>query len=567
MLLSDYQSRGLLELLDVELARALGRITEDGRPEVELAIALTSRNIRRGHSCFPIGISAAEVWPNEPSATDALPDPGGWREALRGSRLTQGGPLVLDSTGRLYLRRYWQLERDIARELAARADVPPLMAGDSDWLGAALDALFPGEPTSAVRRAAENALRHRISLLCGGPGTGKTTTVAAILALIIQGRLRESGEAPKVMLLAPTGKSAARLGEAVRRAKSRIKAPDSILLHLPEEATTLHRALGMRRNGAGFRRNADLPLEADVIVVDEASMIDLVLMRQLLDATPRESTLLIVGDPEQLSSVEAGSVLRDLVRASSETWWRGRVTELTTTYRYDEKQPLGQLVAAIRNADQEAVEALLQSRSTHDLAWTPAKGLSSELDRAARHWSRALSSLDPAEHFQFRARYLMLSPFRRGPIGTERLGAAIRDRLTAPRPGQPQVTPIIIEENSPELHVYNGDLAMLVDGEPPMATLQSEGEGFSSIAKARLPRFSDAFALSVHKAQGSEFDEVLLVLPEEDAPLLTRELLYTAVSRARERVRIVGPMEVVRAALERRAQRYSGLVDAIGEAR
>jgi exodeoxyribonuclease V alpha subunit len=160
----------------------------------------------------------------------------------------------------------------------------------------------------------------------------------------------------------------------------------------------------------------------------------------------------------------------------------------------------------------------------------------------------------------------MLSPFRRGPIGTERLSAAIRERLTIPRPGQPQVTPIIIEQNSSELHVYNGDLAMLVDGEPPMATVQSERDGFSTIAKARLPRFSDAFALSVHKAQGSEFDEVLVVLPEEDAPLLTRELLYTAVSRARKRVRIVGPVEVVTAALERRVRRYSGLVDAIGEA-
>jgi exodeoxyribonuclease V alpha subunit len=567
MLLSDYQSLGLLELLDVELARALGRITENASPEVELAIALTSRNIRRGHTCFPMGIPAAEIWPSEPSATDALPDSAEWQAALRGSRLTQGGPLVLDSAGRLYLRRYWQLERDIARELAARSDLPPPMKGDTNWLSAALDELFPGEPTAAARRAAENALRHRVSLLCGGPGTGKTTTVAAILALIIQGSLRHSKEAPKVMLLAPTGKAAARLGEAVRRAKSRINAPDSTLLHLPEEARTLHRALGMRRSGTGFRHGADLPLEADVIVVDEASMIDLALMRQLLDATPREATLLIVGDPEQLSSVEAGSVLRDLVTASSETWWRGRVTELTTTYRYDETEPLGQLVAAIRKADRGTVETLLRSRGTHDLTWTPANGLSSELDRAASHWSQVLSSLDPAEHFQFRSRYVMLSPFRRGPIGTERLGAAIRERLNAPRPGQPQVTPIIIEENSPELHLYNGDLGMLVDGAPSMVAVEREGEGFASIAKARLPRFSDAFALSVHKAQGSEFDEVLFVLPEEDAPLLTREMLYTAVSRARERVRIVGPMEVVTAALERRARRHSGLVDAIGEAK
>jgi exodeoxyribonuclease V alpha subunit len=385
--------------------------------------------------------------------------------------------------------------------------------------------------------------------------------------LLIQGKLRHAEEAPRVMLLAPTGKSAARLGEAVRRAKSRLNAPDSILLHLPEEATTVHRALGMRRNGAGFRRSSDLPLEADVIVVDEASMVDLVLMRQLLDATPRESTLLIVGDPEQLSSVEAGSVLRDLVTASSETWWKGRVTELTTTYRYDESQPLGQLVAAIRNADKGAVQALLRSSGSADLTWTPAKGLSGELDRAASLWSGALSNANPSEHFQFRARYVILSPFRRGPIGTEGLSAAIRGRLTVPRPGQPRVTPIIIEQNSPGLHVYNGDYAMLVDGEPPMATVHSEREGFSTIAKARLPRFSDAFALSVHKAQGSEFDEVLVVLPEEDAPLLTRELLYTAVSRARERVRIVGPAEVVTATLERRVRRHSGLVDAIGEAR
>lgn len=567
MLLSDYQARGLLELLDVELARILGRITEDRSAEVELAIALTSRNVRRGHACFPIGISAAEIWPAEPTATDVLPDPTHWQEALRGSRLTQGGPLVLDSAGRLYLRRYWQLERDIARELAARSDVPPLIADDADWLGATLDQLFPGEPTSPARLAAENALRHRVSLLCGGPGTGKTTTVAAILALIIQGRLRDSGEAPKVMLLAPTGKSAARLGEAVRRAKDRINAPGSVLLHLPEGATTVHRALGMQRNGSGFWRNADLPLEADVIVVDEASMIDLGLMRQLLDATPRDATLLLVGDPDQLSSVEAGSVLRDLVTASGETWWRGRVTQLTKTYRYEENQPLGQLVAAIRNADRGAVESLLRNQDADDLAWIPAKGLSSELDRAASHWSRALSSVDPAEHFEFRARYVMLSPFRRGAIGTERLGASIRERLTVPRPGEPQVTPIIIEENSPELHVYNGDLAMLVDGEPPMATVQGEGEGFTTIAKSRLPRCSDAFALSVHKAQGSEFDEVLVVLPEVDAPLLTRELLYTAVSRARKRIRIVGPIDVITATLDRRARRHSGLVDAIGEAR
>jgi exodeoxyribonuclease V alpha subunit len=322
----------------------------------------------------------------------------------------------------------------------------------------------------------------------------------------------------------------------------------------------------MQREGMHFRRSADLPLEAEVIVVDEASMIDLVLMRQLLEATPRDATLLIVGDPDQLTSVEAGSVLRDLVTASAQTGWRDRVTHLTTTYRYDEEQPLGQLVAAIRNGEGSLVEALLAREDADDVVWASAEGLRAELDRAATHWSEVLATGNAREHFELRGRYVVLSPFRRGPIGTRQLGSAIRDRLASPTGDALSVTPIIIEENSHELRVYNGDFAMLVDGQPPTATVQSDTDGFREIAEARLPRFSDAFALSVHKAQGSEFDEVLLVLPEEDAPLLTRELLYTAVSRARKRVRVVGPKQVVAAALERRAQRYSGLVDAIGRA-
>lgn len=564
MSLSDYQSLGLVELLDVELARALGRLAADPSPQVELAIALTSRNVRRGHSCFPVGMSAEEVWPGESTQPDALPDGTAWKETLKQSRLTEGGPLVLDAAGRLYLRRYWQLEQDIAQELAARSALPPIIADDAPWLEARLGELFPGDPDSSQRRAARNALRHRVSLLCGGPGTGKTTTVAAIVALIIQGRLHDTNAAPKVMLLAPTGKSAARLGEAVRKAKTRIQAPEEILQEIPEQATTLHRALGMQRDGMRFRRSADLPLEADVIIIDEASMVDLGLMRQLLNAAPREATLLIVGDPDQLSSVEAGSVLRDLVSASADTWWHDRVTQLTKTYRYDDRQPLGQLVAAIRTGDGATLDALLDA-GADDVVWSSSAGLQAELDRAAAHWAKTLATLDPVEHFALRARYVMLSPFRRGAIGTRRLGAAIQERLPAPATGTPQITPIIIEENSHELRVYNGDFAMLVNREPPTAALPSDADGFREIAEARLPRYADAFALSVHKAQGSEFDEVLIVLPEEDAPLLTRELLYTAVSRARKRVRLVGPKQVVAAALERRAQRHSGLVDAIGE--
>ena len=566
MSLADLQALGLLDLLDVELARALNRMTRAPDSGVELAIALTSRNIRRGHTCFPIGMPAADIWPQEPVPGDVLPDAIRWKDTLATSPLTRGGPLVLDDAGRLYLRRYWQLEQDIARQLGTRSDAPPPAEEESGWILASLDRLFPGSPDAPQRQAARNALRHRVSLLCGGPGTGKTTTVAAIVGLLIEGKLHDDEPPPKVMLLAPTGKSAVRLGEAVRHAKTRIEATNAILDQIPEQATTVHRALGMHRDGMHFRKNADLPLEADIIVVDEASMIDLGLMRQLLDATPREATLLIVGDPDQLTSVEAGSVLRDLVTASAQTGWRDRVTHLTTTYRYDAEQPLGQLVAAIRAGEASVVDTLLARKDAEDVVWTPSDGLPAELDRAAHHWGEVLATLDPAEHFALRGRYVMLSPFRKGVIGTRRLGESIRERLTSRGPGAQHVTPIIIEQNSHELRVYNGDFAMLVEGDPPMATVQSDAGGFREIAVARLPQFSDAFALSVHKAQGSEFDEVLVVLPDEDVPLLTRELLYTAVSRARKRVRVVGPTAVLAAALDRRAQRHSGLVDAIGQA-
>lgn len=563
MTLFELQSRGLLEQLDVQLARALGRMSRSPSPEAELAIALTSRNVRRGHTCFPVALSAAEIWPGDAAPPDVLPEPLRWREALARSSLTQAGPIVLDDAGRLYLRRYWQLERDIAKELALRSNDPPIIADDASWLLAALDRLFPGPPDAPPRRASLNALRHRVSLLCGGPGTGKTSTVAAIVALIVEGRLRETGAASKVLLLAPTGKSAARLGQAVRAAKARVQTSEEVLEQIPEQATTVHRALGMQREGVAFRRHADFPLEADLIVVDEASMIDLGLMRQLLDATPRHATLLIVGDPDQLTSIEAGSVLRDLVTASTQTWWQGRVTWLTKTHRYAEEQALGQLVAGIRNGEGAMVQALLGDRRGDDVVLSSPDRLEDELDRAASHWSAVLATRSPEEHFELRGRYVVLSAFRAGPVGTRQLGASIRNRLSNQEDGGSAITPIIIEENNHELRVYNGDFAMLVDGDPRIATVQSDADGFREIVEARLPRFSDAFALSVHKAQGSEFDEVLVVLPDEDAPLLTRELLYTAVSRARRRVRIVGPKEIVTAALERRAQRYSGLVDAI----
>lgn len=566
MTLAELRTRGLLELLDIELARALCRIAKTDDEETALAIALTSRSIRQGHSCFPMRLSDDQIWPAERALSGALPERTSWIHTLAASPLCERGPLVLDPDGRLYLRRYWELEQKIASTLAARSEVLRLALPPEDARDERLGRLFPDGPTSPEARAARTALEHRISLLCGGPGTGKTTTVAAILSVLVEEAYAGGEPAPSILLLAPTGKAAARLGAAVRRAKSRIDVPAQVLDAIPTEASTVQRALGMRSSGMRFSRNAERPLEADVVVIDEASMIDLALMHQLLEATRPDARLIVVGDPNQLTSVEAGSVLKDLVTASSETWWKDRMTTLTKTYRYDANRPLGMLIEAVRAGDRQRVEGLLEGSGQEDISWSPSEDLANELDRSATRWTSIVETTDAEEHFRKREGYVVLTPFRKGPTGTRRLGAAIQERLAVRGSGSALAHPILIEENSNELRVYNGDFAMIREGEIRTGYIQGEQGQARAIAEARLPRYSDAYALSVHKAQGSEFDEVLLILPEEDAPLLTRELLYTALSRARQRVRIVGSKEVLLSALARRAERYSGLIPALGHA-
>ncbi len=557
MELRDLEAEGLLGMLDVELARTIGSLSQRPDPGVDLAIALTSRSVRQGHVCLPLDASPGLLATIDGDPLD-LPEPSSWAQSIRRSGLADGGPLVLDDQNRLYLKRHWQLERDIARELAKRSVGLGLPERD---LAEPLGRLF-GEASSPARQAAERAVEHRISVLCGGPGTGKTTAVASILALLTELAITEGG-APKIALLAPTGKAAFRLGEAVAGAKQGLATSERVRALIPDEATTLQRALGLRRHGVRFGRDSEIPIDADIIVLDEASMVDLALMRQLLVAAPTNARLLIVGDPDQLTSVEAGSVLRDLVRAGQTTWWTDRLTTLTETYRYEATQPLGQLVGAIQRGDRSAIESLLNAPESDDLHFGPAKSLEAEIDSAARRWRRVLTAKTREAHFAERARYVVLTPFRSGPFGTESLGRAIETRLG---PGTNAVRPIIIEENMPELELFNGDFAFVVNrDDSAIAVLSRDSAQVTEVAASRLPRHSPAYALSVHKSQGSEFEEVLVVMPDADAPLLTREMLYTAVSRARKRIRIVGPPEVIMSAVSRRAERFSGLVDRIAE--
>ena len=540
--------RGLLDAFDIEMTRSLCRIGGVSDAEVMRAIALLSRSVRVGHSCLPLD-RFADLTGQDDATQGSLfsPRASTVRAALEESALASDGerfaPLVLDDRDRLYFRRHWEYERSIALKLRERLTDPEHDASRLSAIAEEAMRLLP-EPRSAdQRRAVELIASRRLSVICGGPGTGKTTTVAAGLSALI--KTSASTEPLRILVAAPTGKAAGRIAESIAKAKQTLPLEPDVTSAIPDEAQTLHRALRLRPYDA-TRRSV---LEYNVVVVDEASMVDLELMSQLLDALPQKARLVLVGDADQLASVEAGCVLHDLVEASVKSP-STFVVELDTNFRFDEGSALGTLAASMRRGGASDVLEILE----HD------EHPSDAIAQATHRWRQALQR-GPESDFGHRDAFTVLCPFRSGRLGTDainrRVDAALRQDIKG-------IKPILIERNDHDLGVWNGDFGILREehgttGEAVIARPNAEP---IHVAAERLPPFSLAYATTVHKAQGSEFDDVTLVLPDHDSPLLTRELLYTAVTRARRTATVVGQREVIRAALLRRATRFSGLVDA-----
>jgi exodeoxyribonuclease V alpha subunit len=522
--------------ISLHLGRSLGGADADAR----LAAMLACQATQDGHVCADLAIDMG--WGPWAAEFDAE------RRAALIARLPQlaivGGPedwtpLLWDGR-RLYLRRYWDYEHQVATALLGRAEgrLP---------LDAELAARLEGQFTdTGQRQAARIALTRRLCLISGGPGTGKTTTLARLIGL-----LQDQADSPlRIALAAPTGKAAARMGEALQEAGVTDVAP----------AMTLHRLLGMRPDG-GCRHDRERPLAVDLLVVDEASMIDLSLMAHLLDALPAVARLVMLGDRDQLAAVEAGAVFADLCAAPR---LADCVASLTTSFRFASASGIGQLAAGLRAGEGNAVLVHLASPSP-DLAWQ-AQGDRQALRQAVaegyRGYLEAVTAGLPAQVLfaKFR-RFRVLCAHRQEVAAVNQaMFVLLAPDLGHAAPG----TPLMVTRNDSLLRLHNGDIGLMLpdpaDGrikacfetDDPAAPLRW-------VTPARLPTHESAWAMTVHKAQGSEFERVLLVLPEESSPVLTRELVYTAVTRARKHIHLWGVDAALQSAIKQRAERMSGL--------
>jgi exodeoxyribonuclease V alpha subunit len=559
-LLGRFNAAGVLESSDVHVAARVGELVGEPDERVQLAVALAVRAVRRGS----VALDLAEVSDLEP--TIELPESGEWLAAVEASPLAAASVLHVDG-GLVSLDRYWREEVQVADDLGARA-AQPAPSVDRDLLSVAATRVFPAG-YDEQRVAATTAADRWTTVLTGGPGTGKTTAVAGLLALLAE-QGEAAGSAPRVALTAPTGKAAARLQEAVAAATRALPEVDRARLGTLR-AATLHRLLGSRPDSrTRFRHHRGNRLPHDVIVVDETSMVSLTMMARLVEAVRPDSRLVLVGDPDQLASVEAGAVLADLVGGLGEHD-PGAVVALRTSHRFGER--IGALAAAVREGDADATLALLHDRGDEielvDPTTVDAAAVVREIAlAAAREIRSAADAGDPAAALAALDRHRLLCAHREGPFGAGSWNRQV-ERWLGDELGTPVGAawgrewyagrPLLVTANDYGLGLYNGDTGVVVRQGEGLRAFVASAAAPVSLATSRLADVDTMHAMTVHKSQGSQAEEVTVLLPEEDSRLLSRELFYTAITRAQQRVRVVATEAALRAAVERRARRASGL--------
>ena len=675
-----------LNATDRHFARFMERLSGGENPEVALAAAIVSYHCNQGNICVHLPSVAGNEFPPalDDGAKIRCPQLKDWLKRLQSSPVVgkpgEFKPLILDDASRLYLHRYWQYENNLVAAIQKRASAT---SPDVDWdlVHDGFARLFPksqsGE-TDWQKVAAFVALRKNFCIISGGPGTGKTHTVALVLALLIE----QAGQTKlRIKLAAPTGKAAARLQESLRKAKAEMNCDARVKAQLPEEASTIHRLLGYVPDSVAFRHNADNPLAADVVIVDEASMVGLPLMAKLVEAVPKSARLILLGDKDQLASVEAGAVLGDLcnagfkrelsrkfaddcekltgekIRADDGSEFRlqavgecepplprkrgtpnelaDSIVELRKNYRFGESGRIYQLSQAINNGDAANALAALGEAESNDILTSAPSNLAGsagvspanssigdgtrrrdasapkvaswrQLPKAAElkaqlksialehfapcfknrrdelHESQTFrenrdscnSSLRNAESAETILRrmekFRILCAVRQGVYGVGAVNRLVEEILREAGLIQTDADwyagrPVMITRNDYNLKLFNGDIGVaLPDANGTLRVFfRGEGETIRPFSPLRLPEHETVYAMTVHKSQGSEFENVLLILPDRESPVLTRELIYTGLTRASGSVQLWLREEIFRTAIARRVERTSGLRDAL----
>ena len=575
-------------------------------PELLVAAALASRVVREGHSCCRLELWAGQrIGEGEEAAR--LPGLDEWGALLRRPEYRTlfsepTSPLALDDSGRLYLRRYYECERriagDIRRRFARTVPPPDLPPRGLASLLCYFAATAGRERIDCQQLAVYTAMSNSFAIISGGPGTGKTTVVAALLALELM-----RNPALSVALCAPTGKAQARLAESLIGGVDVLNVPPEIRSRLQElPSSTIHKLLGIGPRGT-IRYDRDNPLPYDLLIVDECSMVPLLLMGRLLDALRPESRIVLLGDKDQLASVEAGAVFSDLCEVAElnalrpeaaeafrlQTGWSastvdarplsGAVAELTENHRFASAANIGEFSQAIKTIDLDMVTALAERMAGCDepdfaMGDVPVREMERNLAQLLfRPLCNSLSIADlkclaeagddasVETAFRLLDSFRILAVMRVGRRGVDAINALCRSILGLSADFAPGL-PLMITRNDPRTGLFNGDVGLVVaDSANPGAVRVRFPNHSRGFLPAELPEHEVVYAMTVHKSQGSGFRNVLLVLPDESVPVLTRELIYTAITRAEQRVELWGNAEVLADALRRKTVRLSGLAD------
>ncbi|MCH9698052.1 MAG: exodeoxyribonuclease V subunit alpha [Gammaproteobacteria bacterium] len=515
---------------------------------LDVSVRMLSHQLRQGHVCIELSEFSGET------VDDInLPDPQSWvTELLKTQVVGVAGdtrPLVLENAERLFFQRYWNYQHQLMTLLQQRIDDVPRNNQELALLTPEFKLVFSEQQASVVIEAAHS----QFSMITGGPGTGKTTVIVGLIDYLLQ----LDGDT-RIALTAPTGKAAARMIEALQNYDERLAERVS--------AATIHRLLGVRPGRVECRHHQNNPLAFDAVIVDEASMIDLALMTKLMAAIASTTCLVLVGDADQLASVESGAVFGRLCKSAQQTGLSQSLHRLDKSYRFATIPGISLLADAVNRGDAEQAIQLLESAQYPEIGLKELtrRGFDRCMNQNMTPLFESVNNANPAQALQRLSRFQLLCAHRKGRWGVDTLNRNIEDWL-AGRHYIPAVKtgnrfyhgqPVIVSANNYQLALYNGEIGLVQSMDGDMKVYFS-GSGITprAVSPARLTDYESAWALTVHQSQGSEFEHVVLILSEAMSPVLCRELIYTAITRARRRIDIMADNSVLRQAIKHQSRR------------